>query len=65
MNYGFNASTGKIEDLIESGVVDASSVVLQAVRNSLGIASTLLTTSAVITLPEEKQAAQASPFPFT
>lgn len=45
-------------------VVDASSIVLGAVRNSLGIASTLLTTSSVITLPEEKEKAPQTPFPF-
>lgn len=44
-------------------VIDAASIVLGAVRNSLGIASTLLTTSSVITLPPEKET-QASPFPF-
>lgn len=64
-NRGLNAKTGMYEDMFEAGVVDAASVVIQSVRNSLGIASTLLTTSAVITLPEEKQAPQASPFPFS
>lgn len=32
-------------------IVDAAAIVLGAIRNSLGIASTLLTTSSVITLP--------------
>lgn len=52
-NKGFNAKTLEIEDLMENGVVDSALVVKNAVRNALGIASTLLTTSSVITLPPE------------
>lgn len=63
--HGLDASNNTIVDMFEAGIVDAASIVLNAVRNSLGIASTLLTTSSVITLPSEKQAPQASPFPFT
>lgn len=50
-SYGIDAASGQIVDMFEAGIVDASAVVLGAVRNSLGIASTLLTTSSVITLP--------------
>jgi chaperonin GroEL len=57
-------ANGNIVGMFGVDVVDASSIVLGAIRNSLGIASTLLTTSSVIVLPEEKQAPQASPFPF-
>lgn len=63
-DLGFDAKTGTIVNMFDSGIVDAASIVLGAVRNSLGIASTLLTTSSVVTLPEEKQSPQASPFPF-
>lgn len=52
---GFNAETGKIEDLIEVGVVDASTIVLGAIRNALGIASTLLTTYSVLIIPPPSQ----------
>lgn len=48
---GIDARTGEMVDMFDAGIVDASSIVLGAVRNSLGIASTLLTTSSVITLP--------------
>lgn len=61
---GIDARSGEAVNMFDAGIVDAASIVLGAVRNSLGIASTLLTTSSAITLPEEKQAAQASPFPF-
>lgn len=53
-----------LEGMFGPEVVDATSVVLGAVRNSLGIASTLLTTSSVITLPEENEAKAVNPFPF-
>ena len=40
-----------VEDAFKAGIVDASTIVLGAIRNALGIASTLLTTSSVIILP--------------
>lgn len=48
---GYNAETGEWIDMFDAGVVDASQIVLGAIRNALGIASTLLTTSSVIILP--------------
>lgn len=54
-NKGFDANSGRVVDMFEAGIVDASAVVLGAIRNSLGIASTLLTTSSVITLPPPSQ----------
>lgn len=48
---GFDAKTGKIVNMFDAGIVDSSAIVLGAIRNALGIASTLLTTSSVITLP--------------
>lgn len=54
---------GNIQGMFGIDVIDAASIVLGSVRNSLGIASTLLTTSSVITLPEEKEI-RSNPFPF-
>lgn len=62
--WGYDAKTDSYKNMFDAGIVDASSIVLGAIRNSLGIASTLLTTSSVITLPEEKENAVQSPFPF-
>lgn len=50
-NTGFDAKTGLKVDMFEANIVDASAIVLGAIRNALGIASTLLTTSSVITIP--------------
>lgn len=63
-NMGWDASTMEYVDMFEAGIVDAASIVLGAIRNSLGIASTLLTTSSVILLPEEKEKPQQNSYPF-
>lgn len=48
---GFDAKKATCVDMFEVGIVDSSAIVLGAIRNALGIASTLLTTSSVITIP--------------
>ena len=47
--YGFNASTGCYEDLIESGIIDPALVVCTAIQNAASVAGLLLTTNVVIT----------------
>jgi chaperonin GroEL len=47
--WGLNAAKNKYEDLLEAGVVDSASVVLNAMTNSASIASLVLTTECVIT----------------
>lgn len=47
-NYGFNAATGKYEDLIESGVIDPTKVTRSALQNASSIAAMLLITEAVV-----------------
>jgi chaperonin GroEL len=60
--YGYNAETGKYEDLILAGVIDPTKVARTALENAASIGSLLLTTEAVITdKPEEKKAAPAMP----
>ncbi len=61
-NNGFNAKTGEIVDMFDAGIVDAALIVKGAIRNALGIASTLLTTSSVITLPVETKKQDVFPF---
>lgn len=46
---------GDVSGMFGEEVVDASSIVLGAVKNALGIASTILTTSSIITLPPPNQ----------
>ena len=47
-DYGFNALTGKYEDLTKAGVIDATKVVRVALENAVSFSSLLLTTSASI-----------------
>jgi chaperonin GroEL len=52
--FGWNAATDSYEDLLETGVIDPSTVTMQAILNSCSIAASVLTTSALITeVPEE------------
>jgi chaperonin GroEL len=53
-SVGFNADEEKIEDLVQSGVIDPTKVVRVALQNSSSIAGLLLTTEALIAeLPEK------------
>ena len=53
---GYNAATGKIEDLVESGIIDPTKVVRLALENAVSAAGTLLTTECMVVekLDEEK-----------
>jgi chaperonin GroEL len=59
-HYGYNALTGKFEDLVKAGVIDPTKVTRTALQNAASIAGLLLTTEAlVVELPEPKAAAPA------
>jgi chaperonin GroEL len=54
---GFNAATGKYEDLLAAGIIDPAKVVRTALQNAASIAGLMLTTDATITdAPEKKKA---------
>lgn len=54
-NIGYNARTGKYEDLVVGGVIDPTKVARVAMQNAGSIAGMLLTTECLITdVPEEK-----------
>jgi chaperonin GroEL len=55
---GYNAATGKYEDLVAAGIIDPTKVVRTALQNASSVAALLLTTGAAITdAPEPKRAA--------
>ena len=59
---GFNAETGKFEDLRKAGVIDPAKVTRSAIQNAASIGSMFLTTEAlVVDLPEKKEAMPAMP----
>ncbi|HYR88997.1 MAG TPA: chaperonin GroEL [Terriglobia bacterium] len=56
-SVGFNAEEEKVEDLVQSGVIDPTKVVRVAIQNSSSIAGLLLTTEAMLCeVPEKKKA---------
>ena len=59
LTYGYNAGTGKYENLVAAGVIDPTKVTRTALQNAASIAGLLLTTEALITEVPEKSAAPA------
>ncbi|MBI4037692.1 chaperonin GroEL [Candidatus Curtissbacteria bacterium] len=61
-NSGFNALSGKFEDLVVAGVIDPVKVTRSALQNAASVAMMILTTEALITdLPEKEKAMPAMP----
>ena len=55
-DFGFNAATGKYENLIKAGVIDPTKVTRSAMQNAVSVASMLLITEAVVAdIPEPKE----------
>ncbi len=47
-NVGYNAITGKFEDMIAAGIIDPAKVVRSSLQNAVSIASMVLTTEALV-----------------
>ena len=55
-NFGYNAKTGELGNLLEMGVLDSAKALRVSVENAVGAASMiLLTDSVVYDEPEEKK----------
>lgn len=50
---GLNSKTGKVESMLEANIIDPTDVVLNAIRNAIGVAASILTVGTVVTLPRE------------
>lgn len=48
---GLNTRTGKLVDMFEAGIVDPKNVVLNAVKNAISVAATVLTAPTIVLLP--------------
>ncbi|HET9227745.1 MAG TPA: chaperonin GroEL, partial [Thermoanaerobaculia bacterium] len=53
-NSGYNAATGKFEDLVEAGVIDPAKVTKTALLNAASISGLMLTTEAMVSEIKEK-----------
>ena len=60
-NYGFDAYSEKYTDMFEAGIVDPTKVSRSALQNAASIASTVLTTEAVVADKKEPAPAPAAP----
>ncbi len=61
-SFGFNADSGKFEDLLAAGIIDPKKVTRNALENASSIASLLVTTEALITeIPEEEKMQMPGP----
>ena len=47
--FGYNAATGKYEDLVKSGIIDPALVATVALGNAASVSGLMLTTNVVIT----------------
>jgi len=60
--FGFNAATGKIEDLAKAGIIDPAKVLSAALRNAVSVAGVFVTTECLITdIPKEEKPAPPGP----
>jgi chaperonin GroEL len=65
VNYGFNAFTGKYEDLMKAGIIDPAKVIRCALENATSVAKTFLTSDVVVVdIPEPEAAAAAGAGPM-
>ena len=54
-NFGFNAETGKYEDLAKAGIIDPTKVTRFALQNAASVAGLLMTTEAMVAEKPEKR----------
>ena len=58
-DYGFNAETGKYENLMSAGIIDPTKVVRLALQNAASVSGLMITTEALITeKPAKKKKAE-------
>ena len=50
VGHGYNLKTGKMGDLVEMGVIDPLKVTRSALQNAISVATTILSTNAIITM---------------
>ncbi len=61
-NIGFNAETGKYEDMFKAGIIDPLKVVRSALQNAESIASLLLSTESIVsTIPSKEEKPTPAP----
>ncbi len=54
-NEGYNAATGKFEDLVKAGIIDPTKVTRTALQNAASVSTLLLTSEALIAEKPKKE----------
>ena len=57
LSFGFNAATGKYEDLLKAGIIDPAKVTRSTLQNAASVAALLITTEALIAEQKEDEPA--------
>jgi len=52
-NRGFNSKTGEFVDMFEAHITDPANIVLNAVKNAVSVAASILTVKTIVTIPRE------------
>ncbi|MFN4182210.1 MAG: TCP-1/cpn60 chaperonin family protein, partial [bacterium] len=61
--YGFNALTGKVEDMMKAGIMDPLKVTRSALQNAASVAAMVLSTEAMVVEKPEKEEKMPTPPP--
>ena len=51
--WGFDSRTGEIVPMLVKGIIDPTDVVVNAIKNAIGVAASVLTVETVVTLPKD------------
>ncbi len=54
-NFGFDANTEKIDDMLKAGIIDPTKVTKNALQNAASVAGLMLTTEALVSEIKEKE----------
>lgn len=60
---GLDSRTGKVVDMFKANIVDPADVVLNSIRNAIGVASSILTIGTIVLLPREETKHDAQNLP--
>jgi chaperonin GroEL len=61
INFGYNAASGKFEDLVEAGVIDPKKVSRTALQNAASISLLLINTEAIVSEQADKPSSWQPP----
>jgi chaperonin GroEL len=54
-NFGYNAATERVEDMLKAGIIDPTKVTKNALQNAASVAGLMLTTEALVSEIKEKE----------